>query len=262
MDNNYSDLELEPCSSEQSFPTTVYEDYTTTHNYTLDTLDPQPPGMARLKKNRGRKSKNSQTEISILYSFFRGQKCPKKEYIRCKIIRGQKRAIRHALNGKIPTTTIHKVNKENEGELNYWNDFANHTIDNDEFFLEMSKTVNGPKTDGAARRKGEPVSPGIQKSFNDVFCAQYFNNDLVIENYKLYLDVIFSLMEPENLIKRFDFSCCKSEDRNHFPDCHRKWNDLKDYLKEGILKDLTENSTNDLETESIEIQDLDPLLLE
>lgn len=261
--DNCSDLDLECYDNDLNIPTTIYQDYTSTYNCTLDTIDPQAPNVPRLKKNRGRKPKKSQTEVSTLQNFFRGSKCPKKEYIRCKIIRGQKRAIRHSLHKKIPITTIHKVNKDNEDELQAWNEFAKHTNDNNEFFTEMSKTVNGPKTDGAAKRMNnpkEPIGAEVQKSFNDVFCAQYFNNCLVVENYKLYLDVIFSLMEPENLIKRFDFSCCKSENKKHFTDCNTKWSQLRDYLKEGMLIDLMDNPANNVQAEVADIPDLDSLV--
>jgi hypothetical protein len=261
--DNYSDLELESYENSIDIPTTVYQDYTSTYYRTLDTIDPQAPDVPRPKKNRGRKAKKSNSEVSTLSIFFRGSKHPKKEYIRCKIIRGQKRAIRHSLNKKIPTTTIHKVNKDNKAEVKAWNDFAKHTTDNEEFFNEMSKTVNGPKTDGAAKRKkkaDEPISAEVQKSFNDVFCAQYFNNCLVVENYKLYLDVIFASMDPENLINRFDFSCCKSENQKHFVDCDTKWDQLKDYLKENMLIDLVDNPANHVQVEAVDIPDLDFLV--
>ncbi|OMJ84884.1 hypothetical protein SteCoe_13945 [Stentor coeruleus] len=256
MDKNYSDSDLDlEINIDENPPTTIYEDYTTTYNCTLETINPQAPDAPRPKRPRGRKAKKSQIEIDTLQPFIRGSGYPKKEYVRCKIIRGQKRAIRHALKNNIPTKTIHKVNKENEDEINAWDVFAKHTIDNSEFFKEISKTEKGPKTDGAARRDSNCISCDIQKSFNDVFCAQYFNNDLVVENYKFYLDVIFSYMVPENLINRFDFSCCKLGNSKHSSVCLLKWENLRNYLKEGMLKDLMWNPENFIPVEAVEILD-------
>ncbi|OMJ67454.1 hypothetical protein SteCoe_35380 [Stentor coeruleus] len=220
-------------------PQTWYEDYSSTYNYTLDSIDPHIPENSIQKKSRGRQAK-SVNEVKALQCFFKNNKAPKKEYIRCKIIRGQKRAIRHALNNRIPTTTIHKVNHLNPYEIQAWNSFALDVKKYEDVFKEISKTENGPKTDGAAKRKNSEkfVSPEIQKSFNDLYCKDYFGDSLVLENYKLYIDVIFALNEPENLIKRFDFSCCNSANNKHFPDCYMKWENLKQYLKVEMMEDL------------------------
>ncbi|OMJ68761.1 hypothetical protein SteCoe_33702 [Stentor coeruleus] len=229
LDNYQADHELQ----------TFYEDYSTTFNYTLDSIDLQIPENSIKKKSRGRKVR-PENVVNILQCFFKNSKAPKKEYIRCKIIRGQKRAIRHALNNKIPTTTLHKVNHLNPNEIQAWNNFVLDIIKNSDTFIKISKTENGPKTDGAAKRKNKEhfVSSKIQKTFNDHFCKGYFFNPLVLENYKLYIDVIFALNEPENLVKRFDFSCCRSRNISHFPDCYIKWENLKQYLKVGMIEDL------------------------
>lgn len=239
-------------------PQTWYEDYSSTYNHTLDSIDPHIPENSIQKKSRGRQAR-SPNEVKVLQCFFKNSKPPKKEYIRCKIIRGQKRAIRHALNNRIPTTTIHKINYLNPNEIQAWSSFALDVKKNEDDFIEISKTENGPKTDGAAKRKNnkEFISPEIQKSFNDPFCKEYFGNSLVLENYKLYIDVIFALNEPENLVKRFDFSCCNSSNNNHFPECYMKWENLKHYLKIGMIEDLGTAKGNSSNARNQEVLDFE-----
>ena len=89
-------------------------------------------------------------------------------------------------------------------------------------------------TDGAARREMMLIS--TERTFNDSFCQNYFCNDIVIESYKKYIDVVFATKVPEKLIDKFNFNCCRNEIHNEV--CYEKWDELKKYLVTGMLEEL------------------------
>ena len=85
----------------------------------------------------------------------------------------------------------------------------------------------------------EVVTPEVLRSFNDTFCRLYFSNEIVIESYVNYIEIIFADSDPQNLKKRFEFTCCKREDsESHYPECGEKWQALKIYLEQDMLNDL------------------------
>ena len=217
---------------EDYFLSTVYDDTSAMYNTTIDQINPQyDPAVPNEQKKNIPKVKKSTSESNTLCMFFKHNKPPKKEYIRCKLIRGHKRAIRQAIANKVPTTTIHKVNITNKAERKAWLEFAEHVKDkkNQPLLQEKSKTVNGPATDGVSQREvqtvvqREVVTPEVLRSFNDTFCRLYFSNEIVIESYVNYIEIIFADSDPQNLKKRFEFTCCKREDsESHYPECGEK----------------------------------------
>ena len=66
----------------------------------------------------------SRNDIKVLSAFDTcrksTQRSPKKEYLRCKLVRGHKRAIRQILSNVIPKTTIHKFNSTDVNAHSLW----------------------------------------------------------------------------------------------------------------------------------------------
>jgi hypothetical protein len=186
------------------------------------------------KRNRRR----SQAEIKALFRFRdKNNKEPKKEYLRCKVIRAFKRAVREALAGKTPKTKLHQVMKEFPASVDAWNRFAMQCRMERNGIAGSAQTESGPNTDGKAKRKTEANS----KSFSDSFCREFFSNSTVANLYGAFIEVVFSVMKCEVMIKRFGEEmptahnarkkCCGEK-------CQESWEILKGYLMVDMIKDL------------------------
>jgi hypothetical protein len=220
----------------------VYEDQTnqtstqTTYPNGLDSLEPhnEPISPNSISKKNRRKAKKSKNEIRALSSF----KKKNSEVIKSKLIRGHKKAIRQAFKRTPPIGTLHAIDLLSEIEYEPWKKFCLHVLDHKAELIEKSKTENGPKTDGASKRKKNIVSLELQKSFNNDFCREYFSDNVTIESFKLYVDIIFANFDPENLIARFELDCCNRKNIKHPIECYIKWETLQKYLKFDMLSDL------------------------
>ncbi|CAG9316673.1 unnamed protein product [Blepharisma stoltei] len=156
---------------------------------------------------------------------------PKKEYLRCKMIRGHKRANRQIEKGVIPKRTINAYSAIAES---YWSKLTNCFNANKNILIEESKTEAGPKTDGKTKRNGN--ENGIPKSFNEKFCKRYFSPKEVRESYFYYTEYIFAEFEPSVLCKKFKIKCCRSP--NHTYECLESWKLLKFYVQKIMLDNL------------------------
>jgi hypothetical protein len=157
---------------------------------------------------------------------------PKKEYIRCKLIRGHKRAIRQIISNQLPKATIHKFDPEDSKAHSLWMMMRQIYIINQSEFDSICKTESGPATDGRSKRDGESVKAS-EKSFNSSFCKSYFYSKNVRDSFAVYLDLIFSNFDPKVLSEKFEFFCCRCE--LHSVDCMEKWLDLMEYLRSDML---------------------------
>ena len=175
----------------------------------------------------------------VLYQFDTYRKSsqipPKKEYIRCKLIRGHKRAIRQVISNQIPKATIHKFDPEDSKAHSLWMMMKQIYITNQSEFDSISKTESGPATDGRSKRNEDSLKSS-EKSFNSSFCRTYFCSKNVRESFAVYLDLIFSNFDPQTLSEKFEFFCCRRE--LHSVDCLEKWVDLMEYLKTEMLTDV------------------------
>ena len=266
-DQDFSDISDFEQDRNDTYGPTVYVDWTTQYSKTIDSIEPQeeelkanaedPISPVKSLRQKRKKSKLP-SEVHALLMFFIGQRHPKKEYVRCKLIRGHKRALRQVYAKKYPTATIHKIDIQIEVELKSWNAFRVHANKFNGFFTEACKTENGPKTDGIAKRiQQKKMTVETQKSFNDAFCRKYFSDRIMLESYKLYIDIIFATFDAENLCNRFEFKCCSKDNLSHYPDCLRKWKNLEIFIKDDMVHDLEVEPTNQLdvigETEEIDL---------
>ena len=160
---------------------------------------------------------------------------PKKEYVRCKLIRGHKRAVRQIMAGQKPKTTIHKFNADDSKSNSIWLLLSQLIEQELPIFEDTSKTESGPITDGKSKR-GQATLKDSQKSFNGTFCKSYFQEDHIRESFSVYIDLIFSNFDPEVLCEKFEFRCCRG--KKHKIECLEKWNKLMNYLKLEMIEEL------------------------
>lgn len=165
-------------------------------------------------------------------------KIPKKEYVRCMLIRGHKRMIRQAKKMTPPKKTINKVNVYNIEQVIRWNSLCEHVKENQEILKEIAKTEKGPATDGKAKR-GAFEKP--EKSFNNGYCREYFARAEVECSYRMYVDVLFTENSLNTMCEKFNFTCCDQEMNHEEEVCKGKWTSLREYLKYTLIEELREN---------------------
>lgn len=161
---------------------------------------------------------------------------PKKEYVRCKVIRGHKKLLRNIMDSKLPVKGIAKFNNKDKTQLRYYRLFQDHYADNTYELDFVSKTDSGPLTDGKAKRSDPKKVKDAESSFNNSFCKEYFSTQAVRESFFLFIELAFSSLDPEDLKKKFGFKCC--EMTIHTLICIDKWLILKFYLQDEIFKTL------------------------
>ncbi|OMJ95163.1 hypothetical protein SteCoe_1537 [Stentor coeruleus] len=187
-------------------------------------------------KNDLRKRK---VETLIMKKFITIKDCnltPKKEYVRCKVIRGHKKMIRNIIDNKFPTKGIIKINSKDKKQLQLYRFFQDHYADHASDLDEISKTESGPLTDGKARRKNSKTKLDTENSFNNTFCKEYFTSQSVRESFCIFIELVFTKIDPDCLKERFGFSCCQG--RLHNLDCYDKWMILKFYLQDEMFVTL------------------------
>ena len=179
------------------------------------------------------------TETLIMKMFFTINKTkiqsPKKEYVRCKVIRGHKKLIRSLLENSIPKKGIAKFKLGCTFRGVPYRKFQDHLNENQKVLMEISFTESGPLTDGKHKKRSKEKN-SYQSSFNNEFCAEYFENQVIRESFKLFCEIIFSKHNPKSLIKRLGFGCCNSG--IHTLECYESWQCLKYYLQNEIFETL------------------------
>mmetsp|Transcript_19465 Transcript_19465/g.19479 ORF Transcript_19465/g.19479 Transcript_19465/m.19479 type:complete len:227 (-) Transcript_19465:139-819(-) len=158
---------------------------------------------------------------------------PKKEYLRCRLIRGHKRLNRHINQKSLPIGLLNSYDSNDSSSIQLWTKLETCYFKNQEELDLISRTESGPKTDGISKRKGRARS--LEKSFNMSFCVRYFSSVAVLESFHYYIELIFLKLDPELLCRKFDFRCCSS---THQPECFEKWLILKHYIKVMMIEEL------------------------
>lgn len=179
----------------------------------------------------------SLNRVRILTAFTKkkkrkGRLHPKKEYIRCKLIRGHKRAQRQIARNIIPSRTLHKFDPFDQKPAKIWQELINVYKENPQFLWDISQTDKGPLTDGRSKRAEKSDA---QKSFNDKFVFWYFSAAIVRKSFYYYVELLFSDPDPENLVQRFEISCCPG---THSEECFVKWREFKSYLMNEMLTEV------------------------
>ena len=138
------------------------------------------------------------------------RRCPKKETLHAAIIRKIKKILRIAADGKkIPEI----INTRSHLHLNLWNNIQELFINNHDFLVEMADTSEGPKSDGASKRKKNDKKPKFL-SHNKDYCKSFFESEVVRKIFSIFVEIIFSEMNVLNLSKFFKFKCCETDEHS------------------------------------------------
>lgn len=206
--------------------------------------------LIRSKRPKSKKGENTLREFFRISKPKKGaknhagvEKEPKKEYFRVKLIRGHKRIMRKIIDGvvKPPSTTINKIEKHNDQQLEAWNFLVQHTQQHCSELKQICLTYYGPLTDGKSYRTKKTVeleNPNITKAktFNNSFSSAYFSTTEVLENFQLYIDYLFINQTSQSLKKKFNFFCCKTLNCKQ---CEIKWKNLHKFTKSTLTASLS-----------------------
>lgn len=215
-------------------------------NSTLHTLDIQPlcrrNTMVEVPQNNSKATKNrslSAVERSLWPLFAdKNNHPPRKEYVREKLIRGFKRAIRIGLEGKCPKSKITEVNLKVSQSKDAWNILKGSISADSSLFRIAGKTENGPNTDGKSKRKGKAK----EQSYNDSFCKLFFRDQIILNAFMQFVELVFSERDCKILERKFEFRTVfhKANNCNH---CEDTWLKLKSYISHQMIADLYEKQS-------------------
>lgn len=197
-----------------------------------DSTDAEDSRTQGPKAKVGRKEK----EITRLLAQFQALKAStgkvKKEYLRVLVLRGFKRALRDVMDKATPRKKVHGFDPGDRIASKNWGEFR--TFVRKHHSLEaLAPTENGPGTEGKAKKQSA-AARAEAKTFNDKFCRVFFADSIVRAAFRLYLQVVFSHEDLEDLSHRFKFAAtggCTEEKL----EC---WRRLKAYLYRGMFQEL------------------------
>ncbi|CAG9324001.1 unnamed protein product [Blepharisma stoltei] len=179
-----------------------------------------------------------ETLLLALFKRKKPNKPPKKEYIRCTLIRGHKRSIRQSFQGIYPSKGIHKFLLTDAKSYRIWNYLTQICLRDSRdsaIMMEKSSTVKGPKTDGKSKRQQIKENDELKKSFNDDFCRSYFLEEVIKEHYYYYIKLLFAHFDCDILCEKFNFFCCEGR---HTDICTKKWELLNIFVSDLMLTDI------------------------
>lgn len=159
---------------------------------------------------------------------------PKKEFFRIQLIRALKKSIRQLCANKMPTAAIHKVDMNNERQKQYWEELSSfYTLHKDELD-RMSKTTQGPVTDGKTKRRRNALKKD-PRSYNNGYCKAFFSSATVRAYNKKFCALVYSA-SPSEMCKKIKAKCCGADE--HTGNCEEVWERVHQYACGGMLKEL------------------------
>ncbi|OMJ96314.1 hypothetical protein SteCoe_44 [Stentor coeruleus] len=147
---------------------------------------------------------------------------PKKEYIRCKLIRGTKKSIRN-LGKKAFPKKIGNFENISSLMLDNWNTMMHYFQENQKVLSLFSSTQ-------------DKIPDKETKSYNLKFCKMFFERSEVREAFQFYVKYLFSDYDCNRLCKEFNFQCCRGH--GHTLECGKKWEELKHFILNDMVEEI------------------------
>jgi hypothetical protein len=198
----------------------------------VNSVDPECLMLSSVKIPNS-KNMNLETKIRCLFLSKGYRKFPKKEYIRCKLIRGHKRILRDIQLKQDDFDSLLET-ENSEIRRHFLTILFNSFLENKDFFEKIIPVDAGPVN--VMMKKRNVNMENLKRSFNADYCREYLEASETRESYWNYIEYIFSDLECSALVKRFGFRCCTSA--NHKNNCVAKWVLMKKYCGKLILEDI------------------------
>ena len=198
----------------------------------VNPIDPENLMLASVKIPNS-KNMNLETKIRCLFLSKGYRKFPKKEYIRCKLIRGHKRILRD-IQLKFNSLDSFLEAEESLSRRFYLASLITSYLERKELFEKIIPVDAGPVN--VMMKKRNVDTDSLKRSFNADYCREYLDCQEAKKSYSVYIDYLFAELEYSALIKRFGFRCCTSA--IHKNNCIAKWILMKKYCCKLILEDI------------------------
>lgn len=199
----------------------------------LPPVDPECFVPAPVKKHPS-VVKSAETRIRTLFISKGFRKFPKKEYIRCKLIRGHKRILREIQAKENVPESLLQENSYSECKYHYWTCLVESFLKHREKFLEIMSVDAGPVN--VMMKKRNISTENLKRSFNADFCRDYLAEEETRKSYSLFINFLFCDLDCKRLNKRFGFRCCTSVNHKHL--CQYKWSLMKKFCERIVLEDI------------------------
>ena len=163
--------------------------------------------------------RNKNAFTLILENFFNSNsKHPKKEFFNAFIIRLIKKSYRQIIHGEMAIGSM-KIDLLIQEEFDAWKLLQDIYRENTQEIVELSKTYNGPATDGKCKRINKEIS---HLSFNNDYCKLFFSEEFNRRAFRVIIELMFLDPDPSTLksSSKFKFYCCPFHE--HSEECNRK----------------------------------------
>ena len=186
----------------------------------LDTTAPLSP-----RPKTQRKLKHEADEL--LRTFIHSKnllKRPKKEYLRCSIIRSHKRMLQMLFKKRLTRRDKQRLATRTAIQVQAWEQFR--AASQSPLLGQVIKISPPGQTNG---------SKAQTRSFNNTYCRKYFETPAARKSYAAYVDYYFADATPADLSNKLNILCCLSE---HDASCLERWEAMKHYLQVALLAEL------------------------
>ena len=148
---------------------------------------------------------------------------PKLEYIRTKILRHFKKAIRTVLEGKTPEAGLHKYQSWSLAWGLKWKSFFCLVQAHGAHLHEVSSLAKGPYIDNRICTQF--------KTYTNKYVDLFLHDSITYETYLAYVDLLESDEAVSTYCRTFGMRCCDGE---HSEKCEDAWKLFFYFLKEKM----------------------------
>ena len=228
------ELTLTPCSPCSPSPPSPYTAVTRSKSDSTATVESSSeqqddiftPEIKQLQETRLRKCQEIGQVLKQFTREIAGEaRPPKLENLRYRVMRSLKKFIRRMLQDK-------EVSKKGlmavQGELDYmvFDQIREYCQMHRDVLSDFASLKNGPCVDH--RRSGAATG---HNTYNNNYMREIFRKEEVREAYSLYIRLLFSRDQVENLCNRFKIRCCLGR---HSEECEGKWKEFKRILMDYL----------------------------
>ena len=153
--------------------------------------------------------------------------------MRCQLIRAVKKCVRHILSNQHPKNCMHAFSLTETEKCETWVKLQEIVRCNMPLFRTLGSTGEGPATEGKSGRRIQPEF----RSFNDEYCAHFFQPAVVREFHHYYVKLVYGDSDPHTMCRKLTVSCC--EDATvHSAKCRELWERMRSYVAFEMLEQL------------------------
>ncbi|OMJ84069.1 hypothetical protein SteCoe_14880 [Stentor coeruleus] len=99
-------------------------------------------------------------------------------------------------------------------------------------------TSNSPCPESKTKNQNNQNKQNKQKTYNKEFIRSFFEDIILRNAFRIFLDLIFNPDNCKGLCCEFEFSCCERQEKSHTDECREKWMNLKNYYSYEFFNEI------------------------